>query len=175
MVDSLAMEMDHRGLPRRLLPASAILAAILFSVYVLFDQFGTDSVSTIASDKRQNVFGISHGQRADLVTLPSGLQYRVLRRGSGAKPRRTDRVIVHYRGTLIDGTEFDSSYQRRQPADFQVSGVIKGWQEALQLMQVGAKWELVVPPELAYGSRGAPPSIGPGATLIFEVELLGIL
>jgi FKBP-type peptidyl-prolyl cis-trans isomerase FklB len=106
--------------------------------------------------------------------LPSGLQYRVIQAGTGASPKATDTVEVHYRGTLIDGTEFDSSYSRGEPATFPVNGVIKGWQEALQVMHEGAKWQIVVPSELAYGSRGAGALIGPNATLIFDVELLKI-
>lgn len=109
-----------------------------------------------------------------VVTLPSGLQYKVLRAGTGKSPKATDTVVTHYRGTLIDGKEFDSSYRRGQPASFPVNRVIAGWTEALQLMQCGAKWQLFVPARLAYGDRGAGPDIGPGATLIFEVELIEI-
>jgi FKBP-type peptidyl-prolyl cis-trans isomerase len=111
-----------------------------------------------------------------VVTLPSGLQYKILTAGTGPKPTATDTVSCNYRGTLLDGTEFDSSYKRGQPASFSVAGVIKGWTEALQLMPVGSKWQLFIPSDLAYGDRGADPrsGIGPGATLIFEVELLSI-
>jgi FKBP-type peptidyl-prolyl cis-trans isomerase len=109
-----------------------------------------------------------------VVTLPSGLQYKVLKEGAGPRPAATDSVVCNYSGTLLDGTEFDSSYKRGQPATFQVNGVIKGWTEALQLMPVGSKWQLVIPAELAYGDRGAGPQIGPNATLVFEVELLSI-
>jgi FKBP-type peptidyl-prolyl cis-trans isomerase len=111
-----------------------------------------------------------------VVTLPSGLQYKILTAGTGPKPAATDTVSCNYRGTLLDGTEFDSSYKRGQPASFSVAGVIKGWTEALQLMPVGSKWQLFIPSDLAYGDRGADPrsGIGPGATLIFEVELLSI-
>ena len=109
-----------------------------------------------------------------VVTLPSGLQYKVLKEGDGAMPKATDLVETHYKGTLIDGTEFDSSYKRNQPAVFPVNGVIAGWTEAIQKMKVGSKWMLVIPSELAYGARGAGNLIGPNATLIFEVELLGI-
>ena len=109
-----------------------------------------------------------------VVTLPSGLQYKILTAGAGPKPTASDSVVCNYRGTLINGTEFDSSYKRGQPATFPVGGVIKGWTEALQLMPVGSKWQLFVPPDLAYGDRGAGAEIGPGATLIFEVELLSI-
>ena len=109
-----------------------------------------------------------------VVTTASGLQYKVITEGNGPQPKATDTVTVDYRGTLIDGTEFDSSYKRGQPATFPVSGVIKGWTEALQLMPVGSKWQLFIPPQLGYGDRGAGNSIPPNSTLIFEVELLSI-
>jgi FKBP-type peptidyl-prolyl cis-trans isomerase FklB len=107
------------------------------------------------------------------MTLPSGLQYKIVTAGTGPKPTATDSVVCNYRGTLLDGTEFDSSYKRGQPATFPVSGVIKGWTEALQLMPTGSKWQLFIPADLAYGERGQGP-IGPNATLIFDVELLSI-
>lgn len=107
-------------------------------------------------------------------TTASGLQYKVITAGEGKQPTATSTVSVHYRGTLIDGTEFDSSYKRGQPAEFPVNGVIPGWTEALQLMKEGAKWELYIPSGLAYGPRGAGGSIGPNATLKFEVELLEV-
>ena len=110
----------------------------------------------------------------NVVTLPSGLQYEILNEGSGEKPNATDKVKCHYHGTLLNGTVFDSSIQRGQPAVFGVNQVIKGWVEALQLMAVGSKWRLFIPPHLAYGAQGAGSSIEPNATLIFEVELLGI-
>lgn len=109
-----------------------------------------------------------------VVTLPSGLQYKILKDGDGKKPTEADTVEVNYRGTLIDGTEFDSSYSRGQPATLKVTGVIPGWKETLKLMPVGSKWQLFVPSHLAYGTRGIPPNIGPNTTLIFEVELLAI-
>jgi FKBP-type peptidyl-prolyl cis-trans isomerase FklB len=109
-----------------------------------------------------------------VVTLPSGLQYKILTAGTGPKPVATDSVKCNYKGTLINGTEFDSSYKRGQPATFGVSQVIKGWTEALQLMPVGSKWQLFIPSNLAYGERGAGAEIGPDSTLIFEVELLSI-
>jgi FKBP-type peptidyl-prolyl cis-trans isomerase len=112
--------------------------------------------------------------RTGVVTTASGLQYEVITQGTGPKPKSTDRVSVHYRGTLIDGTEFDSSYTRGQPATFQLDAVIPGWTEALQLMPVGSKYKVFLPSELAYGERGAGGQIGPNATLIFEVELLSI-
>jgi FKBP-type peptidyl-prolyl cis-trans isomerase FklB len=109
-----------------------------------------------------------------VVTLPDGLQYKILNAGTGPKPVASDSVVCNYRGTLINGTEFDSSYKKGQPVTFPVSGVIKGWTEALQLMPVGSKWQLFIPSSLAYGERGAGADIGPDATLIFEVELLSI-
>jgi FKBP-type peptidyl-prolyl cis-trans isomerase FklB len=109
-----------------------------------------------------------------IKTLPSGLQYKVLAEGAGKTPQATDTVTVNYKGTLIDGTEFDSSYKRGQPATFKVTGVIKGWTEALQMMKEGAKWQLFIPPELGYGERGGGRSIPPNSTLIFEVELISV-
>jgi len=112
--------------------------------------------------------------RPGVVTTESGLQYEVLVEGTGPKPQATDTVVTHYHGTLTDGTVFDSSVERGSPASFPVNRVIAGWTEALQMMGVGAKWRLVVPPELAYGERGAGGAIPPNATLVFEVELLEI-
>lgn len=109
-----------------------------------------------------------------VVTLPSGLQYAVLQQGNGPSPKVTDTVRTHYHGTLLDGTVFDSSVERNEPATFPVGRVIRGWTEALQLMQVGSKWRLFVPSELAYGPQGAGADIGPHAVLVFDVELLGI-
>ena len=109
-----------------------------------------------------------------VVTLPSGLQYKILTAGTGPKPTLSDSVVCNYKGTLLDNTEFDSSYKRGQPATFPVGGVIKGWTEALQLMPVGSKCQLFIPPDLAYGPRGSGPTIGPSSTLIFEVELISI-
>jgi FKBP-type peptidyl-prolyl cis-trans isomerase len=125
--------------------------------------------------KEGEAFLSSNKAKEGVVTLPSGLQYKIVTEGSGPKPTVTDTVVCNYRGTLINGTEFDSSYKRGEPASFQVSRVIKGWTEALQLMPVGSKWQLFIPSDLAYGERGTPGgSIGPNSTLIFEVELLSI-
>lgn len=115
-----------------------------------------------------------NGAKEGVVTTESGLQYKELTSGEGETPKAGDTVTVHYKGTLIDGTEFDSSYGRGEPATFPVQGVIPGWVEALQLMQVGDKWELTIPSELAYGPGGTGSTIGPNATLVFEVELLEI-
>lgn len=112
-----------------------------------------------------------NAQKQGVTQTDSGLQYEIIEEGTGDKPALTDTVVVHYRGTLIDGTEFDSSYRRNTPATFQVNGVIKGWQEGLQLMPAGSKWKLYIPSHLAYGEQGAGGTIGPNETLIFEVEL----
>jgi FKBP-type peptidyl-prolyl cis-trans isomerase FklB len=120
------------------------------------------------------VFLAENATEEDVKTLPSGLQYKVMNEGSGATPGATDKVTVHYRGTLIDGTEFDSSYNRNKPASFGVNRVIPGWTEALQLMQEGDKWQLFIPPKLGYAERGAGSKIPPNSALIFEVELLSV-
>jgi FKBP-type peptidyl-prolyl cis-trans isomerase len=124
--------------------------------------------------KEGEAFLAENKKKEGVVTLPSGLQYKVITAGTGKKPKATDTVTTQYRGTLIDGTEFDSSYKRGQPTTFPVAGVITGWTEALQLMPVGSKWQLFIPSNLAYGPRGAGHLIGPNATLVFEVELLSI-
>ncbi len=124
--------------------------------------------------KAGEAFLAENKSKEGVVTLPSGMQYKILTAGTGPKPTTSDTVTCNYRGTLISGKEFDSSYKRGQPASFPVSGVIKGWTEALQLMPVGSKWQLFIPPDLAYGDRGAGADIGPGETLIFEVELISI-
>jgi FKBP-type peptidyl-prolyl cis-trans isomerase FklB len=124
--------------------------------------------------KAGEAFLAENKSKEGIVALPSGLQYKILTAGTGPKPTTSDTVTCNYRGTLLSGKEFDSSYKRGQPASFPVSGVIKGWTEALQLMPVGSKWQLFIPPDLAYGDRGAGGDIGPGETLIFEVELISI-
>jgi FKBP-type peptidyl-prolyl cis-trans isomerase FklB len=128
-----------------------------------------------ANKKEGDAFLAANKGKEGVVALPSGLQYKILTPGTGPKPTATDSVVCNYKGTLINGTEFDSSYKRGEPATFPVTGVIKGWTEALQLMPVGSKWQLVIPADLAYGPRGTPGGpIGPNATLIFEVELMSI-
>jgi FKBP-type peptidyl-prolyl cis-trans isomerase FklB len=138
-----------------------------------------EAAATAAANKTAgDQFLAANKTKEGVVTLPSGLQYKILKEGTGPKPTAADQVECNYRGTLVDGTEFDSSYKRGQPATFPVGQVIKGWTEALQLMPVGSKWELFVPSNLAYGERGAGQRgadvIGPNSTLIFEVELLSI-
>jgi FKBP-type peptidyl-prolyl cis-trans isomerase FklB len=127
-----------------------------------------------ANQKAGDAFLDANKTKEGVVTLPSGLEYKILQAGTGAKPAATDTVVCNYRGTLLDGTEFDSSYKRGQPATFTLNQVIPGWTEALQLMPVGSKWQLFIPAKLAYGPRGPSPAIGPNSTLIFEVELLSI-
>jgi FKBP-type peptidyl-prolyl cis-trans isomerase len=127
-----------------------------------------------ANKKDGDAFLAANKGKDGVVTLPSGLQYKILKKGDGPKPTANDTVECNYRGTLIDGKEFDASSKHGGPASFPVGGVIKGWTEALQLMPVGSKWQLFVPADLAYGDRGAGADIGPDATLIFEVELLSI-
>jgi len=127
-----------------------------------------------ANKKQGEEFLAANKAKDGVVTLPSGLQYRIEKEGIGPKPAPGDKVTCNYSGTLIDGKEFDSSYKRGQPVTFSVGEIIKGWNEALQLMPVGSKWQLFVPPDLAYGDRGAGQDIGPNSTLIFEVELLSI-
>lgn len=126
------------------------------------------------NQKAGEAFLAANGQKDGVKVLPSGLQYKVLKTGDGKTPKATDKVKTHYHGTLIDGTVFDSSVDRGEPVEFPVNGVIPGWTEALQLMKEGDKWQLVVPPNLAYGEQGAGGRIGPNSTLIFEVELLSV-
>ena len=145
--------------------------------------FQRETMAKVQQQRQQSVrknkaagqaFLAENGKKAGVVTLPSGLQYTVLKKGNGPSPKLNDTVRTHYHGTLIDGTVFDSSVERGEPATFPVGGVIRGWTEALQLMKVGDKWRLFVPSELAYGPDGASAAIGPNSVLVFEVELLGI-
>jgi FKBP-type peptidyl-prolyl cis-trans isomerase FklB len=124
--------------------------------------------------KAGEAFLAENKKKEGVKTLPSGLQYKIITEGTGKMPKETDTVTTNYKGTLIDGTEFDSSYKRGQPATFPVNGVIKGWTEALQMMKEGAKWQLFIPSDLAYGERGAGGAIAPNETLIFEVELIAV-
>ncbi len=131
------------------------------------------TMSTFAEDKGQE-FLKENAKKEGVKTTASGLQYKVVKEGDGKSPKATDTVKVHYRGTLIDGTEFDSSYKRNEPIEFPLNGVIKGWTEGLQLMKEGSKYILYIPSNLGYGARGAGGVIPPDATLIFEVELLKV-
>ncbi len=124
--------------------------------------------------KAGEAFLAENGKKEGVVSLPSGLQYKILKAGEGKKPTEADTIVCNYRGTLIDGTEFDSSYGSGKPATFGLKGVIPGFREALKLMPVGSKWQFFIPPNLAYGERGAGNAVGPNATLVFEVELISI-
>ncbi len=134
----------------------------------------TQDASGSENKKAGEDFLAENKNKQGVKTLPSGLQYQVLQEGSGKSPSKTDTVTTHYHGTLIDGTVFDSSYERNEPATFPVNGVIAGWTEALQMMKEGAKWRLFIPANLAYGAQGAGSDIGPHSTLIFDVELLSV-
>ena len=147
---------------------------IIFVAMALGLQCAAEAQGSASNRAAGEAFLAENAQREGVVTLPSGLQYEVIEEGDGATPRRRSTVVVHYSGTLIDGTPFDSSIQRGEPARFPVNRVIPGWTEALRLMQVGDKWRLFIPADLAYGDRGVGPVIAPGSTLIFEVELLEV-
>ena len=138
------------------------------------EKAAADKAKYAASIAEGEAYLKENGAKSDVITTASGLQYRIITKGEGAIPTASNKVVTHYKGTLIDGKEFDSSYSRGQPATFPVTGVIPGWVEALQLMPVGSKWELTIPYELAYGERGAGASIPPYSVLIFEIELLDI-
>jgi len=131
--------------------------------------------AAVENKKTGEAFLAANKTKEGVVTLPNGLQYKIIKEGTGPKPTAEDTVLCHYRGALVDNTEFDSSYKRGEPLKIPVGGVIKGWTEAIQLMPVGSKWQLFIPSDLAYGERGAPGSpIGPNSTLVFEVELISI-
>ena len=132
------------------------------------DAAGNQNISTGKAFRDKN------RQAAGVTTLENGIQYKVLEQGDGAQPSVEDTVVVHYRGELVNGEQFDSSYDRGDPATFKLNQVIKGWQEILPLMQEGAKWEVVIPPALAYGERGAGAAIGPNETLVFDIELIEV-
>ena len=161
------------------------------SKLLLTDQEAQTTLSTLQADLRKKqelqqqqlaetnkkegeAFLAANKTKEGVVALPSGLQYKILQEGAGPKPAATDTVTVNYRGTLLNGAEFDSSYKHGQPATFNVAGIIKGWTEALQLMPAGSKWQLFIPSDLAYGPPGRPPMIGPNSTLVFDVELVSI-
>jgi FKBP-type peptidyl-prolyl cis-trans isomerase FklB len=150
--------------------------AALMTLQVSMRKKQEEQVQQMAETNKKDgdAFLAENKTKAGVVTLPSGLQYKILSDGTGPKPTAADSVVCNYKGTLLDGTEFDSSAKHGGPATFPVSGVIKGWTEALQLMPVGSKWQLFVPSDLAYGQRGAGGGIAPNSTLIFEVELVSI-
>ncbi len=133
-------------------------------------------VAAVGAENRKEgeAFLEANKKKEGVVTLPSGLQYKVVTEGKGKKPKATDTVVVNYRGTLVNGKEFDSSYKRGEPVTFPVNQVIKGWQEVLPLMLEGSKWQVVIPSDMAYGPQGTPGDIGPDATLLFDIELISI-
>jgi FKBP-type peptidyl-prolyl cis-trans isomerase FklB len=137
-------------------------------------QAGAMKKAAETNQKEGEAFLAANAKKEGVTTLPSGLQYKVIKKGDGAIPKADDKVKCNYRGTLVDGTEFDSSYKGGKPITFSVGGVIPGWTEALKMMPVGSKWQLFIPSKLAYGPRGAGQKIGPNAALIFDIELLGI-
>ncbi len=137
------------------------------------EQFAKQAKLAAKNLKEGKAFLVTNKKKEGVVTLPSDLQYKVIKPGTGKTPKDSDSVTTHYRGTLIDGTEFDSSYKREEPATFPVMGVIAGWTEALQLMKEGAKWQLFIPAHLAYGEKGVP-GIAPNSTLVFDIELLSV-
>jgi FKBP-type peptidyl-prolyl cis-trans isomerase FklB len=144
---------------------SSVIAAALMLPTLVLAQLGRE---------KGEAFLAENAKKEGVKSLPSGLQYRVLKEGTGKQPTKADKVVVHYRGTLIDGREFDSSYKRGEPAEFGVTQVIKGWTEALQLMKEGSKWMVYIPWQLAYGAEGRGGLIGPHETLVFEVELVSV-
>lgn len=163
-----ALQDVFSGVPPRMKPEEA---------NQILESFMAESKATDGNKNLEegNTFLAENSKKDGVIVLPSGLQYEVINEGEGELPTTSNQVKCHYHGTLIDGTVFDSSVERQQPAVFPVNGVIPGWVEALQLMSVGSKWKLYVPAELAYGQNGAGGVIGPNATLIFEVELLEIV
>lgn len=149
-------------------------ALVAFSGAMKKKQEAQLALVATTNEKEGQAFLAANKTKPGVVTLPSGLQYKILTPGTGSKPTTADTILCNYRGTLLNGTEFDASEKHGGPATIPVGGVIKGWTEALQLMPVGSKWELYIPPDLAYGNRQAGPDIGPNATLIFDVELVSI-
>ncbi|ADJ28039.1 FKBP-type peptidyl-prolyl cis-trans isomerase [Nitrosococcus watsonii] len=166
----LALEDALQQTPSRLSPEQA--KAAMNAVQQQAQQKRTESGEKNKATGKD--FLKTNKEKEGVVELPNGLQYRIIEQGEGKKPAAEDTVVVNYRGTLVDGTVFDSSYERGEPVTFKVNGVIKGWQQALQLMPVGSKWKVFIPSDLAYGERGAGRLIGPNETLIFDIELLEI-
>lgn len=156
--------------------AIAIMALGLLSANVYAEDAGANQPQSEATKNQAagDAFLATNKKKPGVVTLSDGLQYKILNKGDGKSPTDTDTVTVNYEGKLIDGTEFDSSYKRGQPATFPVNGVIQGWTEALKLMKPGSTWMLFIPASLAYGEQGSPPAIGPNETLIFKVNLISI-
>ena len=163
-----------KGMEPRYTQEDAVKCMTEFEQYVMAERAKRDQQLIAVNREKGKAYCQAHAKGAGVTVLPSGLQYKVLTAGTGAKPTADDQVTVHYRGTLIDGTEFDSSHKRGMPATFPVKGVIAGWTEALQLMSEGATWQLVIPADLAYGDVRKGPVIAPGSTLVFEVQLIKV-
>lgn len=165
---------------RALIQLFTIISLMLCAnAYAYADLLSNENHGQTQSSAEKNMlagesFLTQNKTKPGVITLPDGLQYKVIIEGKGIKPTANDTVTVQYAGRLIDGTEFDSSYKRGEPATFPVSGVIPGWVEALQLMKSGSTWEIYVPSKLAYGDQGVPPTIGPNETLIFKVQLISV-
>lgn len=181
--DGLELDLDllHAGLKEasagtesQIADADAQAVMMKFQQEVQAKQQAAAAAAAAENAAAGKAFLDENGKREGVTTTESGLQYEVLTAAEGDKPAAADTVKVHYHGTLTDGTVFDSSVDRGQPIDFPLNGVIKGWTEGVQLMSVGSKFKFTIPSDLAYGERGSPPKIGPGATLVFEVELLEI-
>jgi FKBP-type peptidyl-prolyl cis-trans isomerase FklB len=179
------MEIDANSLAKGLTDALAgskpllsdkELAAAMADLQKTATAHAQEMITKLAERNKKDgdAFLADNKKKEGVKSLPSGLQYKVVKEGKGATPRKTDVVTTHYRGTFLDGTEFDSSYRRNEPAKFPVNRVIKGWTEALQLMKVGDKWQLFIPSALAYGEQGMGQDIPPNATLIFDIELLDV-
>ena len=160
--------------PSKISPQDAQATMQAFQQKMMAQQQAKQSAAGAEQQKEGVAFLAANKKKKGVKTTASGLQYKIIKAGTGRTPKATDKVTTHYRGTLINGNEFDSSYKRGQPATFPVNGVIKGWIEALQLMKEGGKWQLYIPSDLAYGARGAGANIPPHSTLIFEIELLKI-
>jgi len=162
------------GKEPRLTQAQAQKVLMAFQEQAMKEKEAGAATASVKNKEEGTAFLAKNGKREGVTTTKSGLQYEVLKKGDGAKPAATDTVKVHYHGTLLNGTVFDSSVERGEPTTFPLNGVIPGWTEGVQLMNVGSKFKFAIPSDLAYGDRGAGGDIGPGATLIFEVELLAI-
>ncbi len=175
-VDAVAMGIQHVLDSSKVLMTDEQAQACMmaFQQRMMAKQEEVGKASGEKNKKEGEAFLAANKNKEGVKTTASGMQYKVIKMGTGPKPKADQTVSVQYKGTTIDGKEFDSSYKRGEPATFAVNQVIKGWTEAVQLMPVGSKWELFIPSELAYGDRGAGESIGPNATLIFEVELLSV-
>ena len=175
-IDHLNLELLNKALKEGMLPNAKPLMSDDAAQNIMMSTAQKMMARKTAITKKEGAAFLAKNKLKDsVVSLTDGLQYQILKAGTGPKPKASDKVKVHYVGTLIDGTEFDNSIKRGQPLDIDVSGVIKGWTEALQLMPVGSKWRLFIPSSLAYGDRQAGPVIKAGSTLIFDVELLGIV